>query len=202
MALFLSYSAVNKKVAERLRRELEREGLSVWSAQNATSDSDPRRQLEQAIRSAEAILVLVGPREQPDEVQQFTWQEALEAVWKDSGKRIIPLLIGDAKVPAFVFSSGVPSQAIRISDPRGGLSAAAILLARTLRPVAKEPVLRGGVGGFDGSFAEFDELDPGPSKSGLVTPQELAEEYEAVKAEGSKRLAENRRYFELLKAHH
>src|SRR5436853_5160453 len=116
MALFLSYSAANKKVAERLRRELEREGLSVWSAQNATSDSDLRRQLEDAIRSAEAILVLVGPRD-PDKVQQFTWQEALEAVWKDPGKRIIPLLIGDAKIPTFVFSNGVPSNAIRISDP-------------------------------------------------------------------------------------
>jgi hypothetical protein len=203
MALFLSYSAANKKVAERLRWALEREGLSVWSAQNATSDSDLRRQMEEAIRSAEAILVLVGPREKPDKVQQFTWQEALEAVWKDPGKRIIPLLIGDAKIPAFVFSNGVPSKAIRISDPRDGLSMAAILLAATLRPVAKGPVLRG-LGGDDDlyplhrehSCAEFDE------PAGYVPREELAEQYEATKAEGNERLAENRDYVERLKAHH
>src|SRR5947209_4640804 len=105
MEAFLSYSSADKKLAERLRKELTRDGLSVWSDESLIAPGEKWQQrIEEAIRSSDSILVLVGPRERVDEAQQFTWRVALEAVWKDSSKRLVPILLRGAELPSFVRS--------------------------------------------------------------------------------------------------
>lgn len=123
MDIFLSYSAADRKMAARLRKEFEKRGLSVWHEQGH-SESPPewRRKIEEGIRCADNILVLIGARREPDEAQQATWMRAVEAVWEDSRKRLIPILLRDAEPPAFVRSGSRSSlQAVRIAEP-GDLS--------------------------------------------------------------------------------
>jgi hypothetical protein len=121
MHVFLSYPAADRKLAERLRDELSRDGLSV-SAFDARQRAgvEWRKQVEPTIRSADDILILVGPRRSPDEAQQLEWRVALQAVWQDPHKRLIPVLVRDAALPPFVYgdSAGNETKVIRLLDPR------------------------------------------------------------------------------------
>jgi hypothetical protein len=120
--VFLSHSAADKKLAERLSRGLDAHGLSVWlDRRELTPGSDLRREIEEAIQKADHILLLIGHRE-PDEAQQLTWRVALEAVWQDPEKRFIPVLHHGADLPAFVVSGSSSREAaipvVRIEDGR------------------------------------------------------------------------------------
>jgi hypothetical protein len=129
MSAFLSYAAADRKVAERLKNELGKSGLSIWSNTDTTAGEDWRRRIEEAIQSASEILVLVGPKNGEDPWQQLTWRAALEAVWQDPGKRLIPILLRGADLPAFVLSgTSGKLKAIRVEDPRDVRSAAQAIL--------------------------------------------------------------------------
>lgn len=127
MHAFLSYSASDRKLAERLRDELSRDGLSI-----STFDSRQKagiewqREIEPLIRSADDILILVGPRSSADKAQQLEWRAALQAVWQDPHKRLIPVLVRNAALPPFVFgdAAGNQTKVIRLLDPRDVRSAA------------------------------------------------------------------------------
>jgi hypothetical protein len=134
MSVFLSYSTADQELAEGLRRELERQGVSVWLDEDSSKSGEEwRRRIEEAIHSAEAILILVGSRSSYDEAQQATWRIALEVVWQDGGRPLIPLLIGDAGLPPFVFSDSIDTPVIRLHDSSDLRNA-----ARTLRSVLRE----------------------------------------------------------------
>ena len=62
MNVFLSYSAADRKLADRLRDELSRDGLSVWDDSRGSTGTNRRRQLEEAIGAADDFLILVGAR--------------------------------------------------------------------------------------------------------------------------------------------
>jgi hypothetical protein len=108
MIAFLSYSAANKGFASKLREELTRLGLPVWS-----DDGEPNakwsERIEAGVRSASDLLLLIGPRDGngKDEKQEITWRVMLEAVWQDQdrSKRLIPILLKDAALPPFVLSA-------------------------------------------------------------------------------------------------
>jgi hypothetical protein len=124
MDIFLSYSSADRKVAEGLREELGRQGVTVWS-DPGNSSLDWRGRMEDGIRSADAILVLVGPRDGTDEAQQLTWRAALEAVWQDPSKRLVPVLLKGAELPTFVHSaSSGEIQAVQVENSRDLRSAA------------------------------------------------------------------------------
>lgn len=137
MSVFLSYSTADRKLAEGLRRELERQGVSVWLDEDSSKTGEEwRRKVEEAIHSAEAILILVGSRSSYDEAQQATWRIALEVVWQNGGRPLIPLLIGDAGLPPFVFSDSIDTPVIRLhgsSDLRNA--------AQTIRSVLRKDTL-------------------------------------------------------------
>jgi hypothetical protein len=121
MHVFLSYPAADRKLAERLRDELSRDGLSISAFDAKQREGvEWRKQVEPMIRSADDILILVGPRSSPDEAQQLEWRAALQAVWQDPHKRLIPVLVRDAALPPFVFgdSAGNETKVIRLHDPQ------------------------------------------------------------------------------------
>ena len=184
MTVFLSYSLADKKLADRLREELQGQGVSTWSDSSAFSSSaDWQKEIEAAMHSADAILVLVRPKGEADEAQRSTWQEALTAVWQDSEKRIVPVLIGDAKVPTFIYSTGLPFQAVRMEDPQ-----ALPAVARSIADLLSRPR---NVTGFRGRGIETGDL---PIKQGRgAIPEE-------VESDRTARLSEVRRYAEALKS--
>jgi TIR domain len=119
MHVFLSYSASDHKLAERLCHELSRAGLSISAFDpQERAGVDWRKQVQPRIRSADDILILVGSN--ADEAQRLEWRAALEAVWQDSHKRLIPVLVRNAALPPFVFgdAAGDRTQVIRLLDPR------------------------------------------------------------------------------------
>jgi hypothetical protein len=117
MSTFLSYASADRKVAEKLKDELGKAGIQVWSDTSTTTGEDWRRRIEDAIQSANEILVLVGPKNGDDPQQQLTWRAALEAVWQDPSKRLIPILLRGATPPPFLYSAAPGDQTfIQIDD--------------------------------------------------------------------------------------
>ncbi|HEY2738362.1 MAG TPA: toll/interleukin-1 receptor domain-containing protein, partial [Thermoanaerobaculia bacterium] len=101
MRLFLSYSHADRKLAAELRKRLEAENLTVSSfGEDPGSASGWHQALEEAIRAASAILLLINDRAKVDDPQRVAWRLALEAVWADPSKRLIPILLQDAELPA------------------------------------------------------------------------------------------------------
>jgi hypothetical protein len=130
MDAFLSYSSADKKLAKRLREELTKDGLSVWWDDDSIKSGEAwRRQIREAIRSSDYILVLAGPRDRVDEAQDFTWRVAIETVWQDPSKRLVPILLRDAELPAFIRSgTSGKIRAIQVEDPRDVESVAQAVL--------------------------------------------------------------------------
>lgn len=102
-AVFISYSADAKKWAEKLAVALRGEGLATWTDfENLSPGERIYDQLQRPLDQATFYLVVVGPRNVVHEILDIEWQGILERTWTDPDKRIIPVLIGKAKTPAFL----------------------------------------------------------------------------------------------------
>lgn len=118
--VFVSYSRRDEAVAQTLIGELSRHGFSAsGGSESFKSDADWQKAVEEAIRSAEAVIVLIGNNSEPTKYQEFEWSCTLESYWADRTKLLIPVLIGDAKLPSFV----ARFQALRLPDAASGWSA-------------------------------------------------------------------------------
>jgi hypothetical protein len=138
MNVFISYSSESLRQAEKLREVLQARGISVWSDTEAqTSGRRWQQRIEQAIREADAIVALIDSPHARDEFQRRTWQMALEEVWSDSGKRLVPFLLRDVEPPAFVRSMATDPEekvvAIRARDLRRDWNGAVENLIAVLR---------------------------------------------------------------------
>ncbi len=140
MNVFISYSSESLKQAEKLREALQVRGITVWAnTEGSTSGTRWQQRIEQAIRDAEAIVVLIDSPHALDEFQRRTWQAGLEAVWTDSSQRLIPFLLRDVEPPAFVRSMATGPEevvAIRVRNLRWDWDGAVEDLIAVLR---KEP---------------------------------------------------------------
>ena len=192
MDVFLSHSAADEKLAERLVSSLEKRGLSVWHDEKATAPgSDWRRETERAIRSAGNLVLLIDRHRTPDQAQQFTWQAALEAVWQDTDKVLIPVLRRGAELPRFALSGGAP-QVVRLEDARNlrGVAEAIYEIARSRAAIRR----RGETGAVRRVFEddEEDTKEPGTrSHRGATRSASLAvpaEEALSAKSDREERL--------------
>jgi hypothetical protein len=122
MDVFISHSRSDDKLARLLAEALAANGISTWpdgpSLQPGERLADA---IERAVKDADNILLLIGTEHEPSPFQQSEWQAALKAAWGSPTKRLIPLLIGEAKLPTFVRSAngfGQAIQVMRIQDPQ------------------------------------------------------------------------------------
>lgn len=128
--VFVSYSHQDRELAEKLVRELNAHQISTFcAAESLEPGVNWQREIEQAIKTADAVVVLVSARHDPDPHQQFEWSTALETEWENPGKRLIPLLLRDAELPSFLSNR----QALRIIDPRKDWKQAIEALLHALR---------------------------------------------------------------------
>ena len=206
MQVFLSYSHTDKNIAAKLRRSLEEKGLSFNDAgENAQVGTSWRQQIEGAIRSSDAIILLLSSRQRVDDQQQLTWRLALETVWADTTKRLIPILLQEAELPAFVRSgaSGDSVQAIRIREPKDLVPAAQAIL----RTLGVPPPEEGGNGSkrIGEIHLSYDHLSPKSLKRSSSRGRfvEVIENYPAVtdddRAQRRERLSAIQKYAEQLK---
>jgi hypothetical protein len=121
MQVFVSYAGADRALGEKLKAALQAHGIAVWSDNQIQPSQNWAERIEHAVRQADANVLLITPQNTPDQQQSRTWQAALEAVWSDDSKRLIPFLLGDAEPPAFARST-VPRDAelpvIRARDPQ------------------------------------------------------------------------------------
>jgi len=101
--IFISYAEDTKPLAEELTRALQQQGIETWAD---FKDLQPghlwRDELEQAIEHARKFLVLVGPNSRATRWQEWEWRTVLQSVWSDSGKTLIPLVVGANEPPPFL----------------------------------------------------------------------------------------------------
>jgi hypothetical protein len=121
---FIEYSFSGKSWAEKLDAALRESGVTTWfDARNLLPGDSVRSQLGKAIGEARNLVVLIGPEELSEGPRQGPRLErmlALEAVWRDPGKRLIPLLLGHPELPTFVRAASSwtrPVAAIRVESP-------------------------------------------------------------------------------------
>ena len=101
--VFISGSEDNKDIAKEVSNALEHKGISTWvDVKDATPGTRWVEEIERAIRDAQIYLIIVGPGHRPTRFQEFAWEAALQKTWTDPGKRIVPIIIGDVDLPAFL----------------------------------------------------------------------------------------------------
>lgn len=109
--------------AEKLHRALRDSGLSTWSNVRDLQPGPPvRSQLEKAVGEAKSVVTLIGPDDSFAVSEQLLPARmiALEAVWRNPGKRLIPLLLGNPELPTFVRTASNWTRrvaAIRAANP-------------------------------------------------------------------------------------
>jgi hypothetical protein len=153
MDAYLSYNSADRATAEKLTHELGREGVSVWfDAHELKAGDDWAGALERELGESRYLLVLVGSRAGHSVWQQREWRKILEEIWRDPGKRLVPVLLPGASLPAFVrsTSSSGELQAVRIDNP-ADMAGAAQAILKVMRGAREAPersnVLRGTRGG-------------------------------------------------------
>jgi hypothetical protein len=128
--VFVSCSQRDRRQARTLIKGLEASGIvAFWDDADLAPGDTWYAQIEQAIRKADAVVLLVDSRHEPDAFQRAEWQAAVEAGWEEPDKRLIPLLLGDAEVPSFLTNR----LAIRVRHPKQDLDGAVEQLAHVLK---------------------------------------------------------------------
>jgi hypothetical protein len=134
--VFISYPEKDRKLAEKLMRALQAEGIStIWVDKVIEPGTNWQQRLEAAIESAQAIVVLVDSKHESGRQQRFEWTMALEAKWKNPDKQLIPLLFRNAEPPSFL----ADKQAIRVNDLSKDWDQAVETLIRILKDEQIEP---------------------------------------------------------------
>jgi len=134
--VFISYPHRDLGLAEQLIKALRAHKISISSAaENREAGADWQQGVERAVKLADAVVVLIDPKGEPDSHQQFEWSTALEAEWEDPSKRLIPLLLGNAKLPSFLSSK----KALRVRNPEKEWDRVVEQLVRVLSEDVAEP---------------------------------------------------------------
>jgi TIR domain len=101
--VFISHSRAEQDVARQLSDVLRSHDFQPWSTADLRLGADAMPEITQCLRSADAIVVLIGESSPDSDSVRREWAEALEHAWAHEGETaLVPVVIGDADVPAFV----------------------------------------------------------------------------------------------------
>ena len=128
MKAYLSYSREGMAPARRLSDALRQTGVEALDPlMNSGPGQDWSEAIERAVDEADAMVFLVGPHTARETVLQRDWSMALERSWSYPDKPLIPVVLGDVELPAFLRDR----QAIR-AEPEGDMSAAAAAIVQAM----------------------------------------------------------------------
>lgn len=91
-SVFLSYSATDRQMVRILKDNLENQGIDVLSPEDLAMGDSWRSALTEGITRAQVVAFLVS-----DELRGFAEQEL--ALAQQSGKSVVPILVGKASYP-------------------------------------------------------------------------------------------------------
>lgn len=131
-SVFVSFARRDEAAAQSLIEELRRHNFSVSGGVGEfKTDLDWQKAAEAAIRSSDAVIVLFASDTPRTKYQELEWSVILESHWADPKKLLIPVLIGDVKLPSFV----ARFQALRLAEASGSWSP----VIQALQAQAAEP---------------------------------------------------------------
>ena len=83
--VFVSFSRRDEAAARSLIDELSRHNFFVSGGMgDFKADADWQKAVEASIRTADAVIVLLGSKAAPTKYQELEWSEILESHWADS----------------------------------------------------------------------------------------------------------------------
>jgi hypothetical protein len=167
--VFVSYAARDSELAEKLVKELDAHGLSTtapglgtsWTDKNLAAGAEWQREIEKTVKSADAVIIIVDAKGEPDRNQQFEWRTALESEWENPDKRLIPVLLQNAELPSFLSKK----LGLRVKNPRREWDRAVEELIRLLKD--EEPESR--------EFLSVEEEDPAKRRERLQYIEQAAQ---------------------------
>jgi hypothetical protein len=101
LQVFVSYSHADRDFAQELIANLRRHHFVVYDS-DEISPKNWSQAADQAINAANLVILLVGARDKPGELQRREWSAALEQIWSSPNKRLIPVLLDNARIPSFL----------------------------------------------------------------------------------------------------
>lgn len=123
--IFVSYTLDARKWTEKLAAALRQQNFEVWVDFDSLAGGDPApQQLEKALDSARVYVFVFGAKREVGALQDREWQAALQRLWTDPDKRVIPVVLGQGEPPPFLrnwpavrfesgrFEPGVPGRII------------------------------------------------------------------------------------------
>ena len=122
--VFISYSRENQEIADRIAEDLSRSGFHVFYDKDLVPGEAWGPRLEQQLRRARHILVLLSP----SYVQSPWARKELEAAALSESRgeaRVVPVLIQDTEIPAFLRSK-------HYADLRTDYQAGLVLITKAL----------------------------------------------------------------------
>lgn len=101
--IFLSYTLDARKWTEKLAAALRRENFGVWVDFDSLAGQEPApQQLEKALDDARVYVFVFGAKRQVGALQDREWQAAVQRIWSDPSRRVIPVVLGQGEAPPFL----------------------------------------------------------------------------------------------------
>lgn len=97
--VFLSHSLADAELTRRLASELRRSGIDVRIVDDAPAGAQISAAVQAALDAADIYIVVVSKDSEHSPRARFELSEILKRCWADPGKRVVPVVVGDAEVP-------------------------------------------------------------------------------------------------------
>lgn len=98
-SVFLSRALADADLTRRLASELRRSGIDVQTIDDVPPGAQLSAAVQAALDAADIYVVVVSQDSGHSPQAHFELSEALKRCWDDPGKRVIPVVVGDAELP-------------------------------------------------------------------------------------------------------
>ena len=117
MRVFLSYARADRVFASKLGRELGKAGHEIWTEREILPGDNWAKEIDSALRRADAIVAIVSPEALSSEFVSREWQFALGQ--EKFQNRLIPVVVKPTEDMPWIFDR---LQAVRTSSPQRAAS--------------------------------------------------------------------------------
>lgn len=100
--VFISYAADTKPFARELTEALQEHGIRAWTDFDFRAGERFQDELRRVLDEADTFVILVRPDSRATNWSESEWRAVLEKTWMDSGKTLLPVVIGAGDPPAFL----------------------------------------------------------------------------------------------------
>lgn len=101
--IFLSYTLDARRWTEKLAAALRHQNFEVWADFDSLAGEEPApKQLEKALDDARVYVFVFGAKREVGALQDRQWQAAIQRIWADPSRLVIPVVLGPGEPPPFL----------------------------------------------------------------------------------------------------